>query len=36
MQQVVLLEPGRFALRDVPPPRPGEGEALVRVHRIGV
>ena len=36
MQQVVLLEPGRFALRDVAPPRPGEGEALVRVHRIGV
>ena len=36
MQQVVLVEPGRFALRDVDPPRPAEGEALVRVHRIGV
>jgi threonine dehydrogenase-like Zn-dependent dehydrogenase len=36
MRQVVLVEPGRFVRRDVPPPRPGEGEALVRVHRIGI
>ncbi len=36
MQQVVLLEPGRFALRDVEPPRPADHEALVRVRRIGV
>ena len=36
MQQVVLLEPGRFALRTVDPPQPGEGQALVRVRRIGV
>lgn len=36
MQQVVLLEPGRFALRAVDPPSPAEGQALVRVRRIGV
>jgi 2-desacetyl-2-hydroxyethyl bacteriochlorophyllide A dehydrogenase len=36
MQQVVLLEPGRFALRAVDPPEPAEGQALVRVRRIGV
>jgi len=36
MQQVVLSEPGRFTLRDVEPPRPADGEALVRVRRIGV
>ncbi len=36
MQQVVLLEPGRFALRAVDPPRPADHEALVRVQRIGI
>jgi threonine dehydrogenase-like Zn-dependent dehydrogenase len=36
MRQVVLLEPGRFGRRDVEPPRPAGGEALVRVRRIGV
>jgi 2-desacetyl-2-hydroxyethyl bacteriochlorophyllide A dehydrogenase len=36
MRQVVLLEPGRFARREVDPPRPAPGEALVRVRRIGV
>ena len=36
MQQVVLLEPGRFHLRDVETPRPAEGEALVRVTHIGI
>jgi 2-desacetyl-2-hydroxyethyl bacteriochlorophyllide A dehydrogenase len=36
MRQVVLLEPGRFARRDVEPPKPAPTEALVRVTRIGV
>jgi 2-desacetyl-2-hydroxyethyl bacteriochlorophyllide A dehydrogenase len=36
MRQVVLLEPGRFALREVEAPRPAPGEALVRVRRIGI
>jgi 2-desacetyl-2-hydroxyethyl bacteriochlorophyllide A dehydrogenase len=36
MRQILLAEPGRFVRRDVPEPRPGEGEALVRVHRIGI
>jgi 2-desacetyl-2-hydroxyethyl bacteriochlorophyllide A dehydrogenase len=36
MRQVVLQQPGSFHLRDVPSPAPGPGDALVRVHRIGV
>ncbi len=36
MLQIVLRKPGEFLSRDVPPPTSGEGEALVRVHRIGV
>jgi threonine dehydrogenase-like Zn-dependent dehydrogenase len=36
MRQIVLEEPGRFAVADVPEPTPAPGEALVRVHRIGV
>lgn len=37
MQAVVLAEPGRFELiEQEPPPAPQPGEALVRVHRIGV
>jgi 2-desacetyl-2-hydroxyethyl bacteriochlorophyllide A dehydrogenase len=36
MLQIVLEEPGRFAAADGPEPTPAPGEALVRVHRIGV
>ena len=36
MLQIVLDQPGRFSSRDVAEPTPGPGEALVRVHRIGV
>ena len=36
LKQVVLLEPGRMALRDSAPPLAGEGRALVRVRRIGL
>ncbi len=36
MLQVVLHEPGKLATREVEPPQPGEGEALVRIRRIGV
>ncbi len=37
MKTVVLEEPGRFSVADRPAPSaPGPGEALVRVHRVGV
>jgi len=37
MQQIVLEQPGRFVRRDnAEEPRQGAGEALVRIHRIGV
>jgi 2-desacetyl-2-hydroxyethyl bacteriochlorophyllide A dehydrogenase len=36
MLQIVLEEPGRFAAAEGPEPTPVAGEALVRVHRIGV
>jgi 2-desacetyl-2-hydroxyethyl bacteriochlorophyllide A dehydrogenase len=37
MQTIVLQEPGRFERLDTPAPAaPGPGEALVRVHRIGI
>lgn len=37
MFEVTLDEPGRFSARDdAVEPEPGPGEALVRVHRIGV
>lgn len=36
MLQITLTQPGAFSAADVPAPRPAPGEALVRVHRIGV
>jgi 2-desacetyl-2-hydroxyethyl bacteriochlorophyllide A dehydrogenase len=36
MLQIVLEKPGHFTATDAPPPMPAPGEALVRVHRIGV
>ena len=36
MLQIVLEQPGRFLATDGPEPTPAPGEALVRVHRIGV
>ncbi len=37
MKSIVLEEPGRFRLTEVAAPdRPGPGEALVRIHRVGV
>ena len=36
MRQVVLKEPGEFVVQTVPLPVAAEGEALVRVHRVGV
>jgi 2-desacetyl-2-hydroxyethyl bacteriochlorophyllide A dehydrogenase len=36
MKQITLEQPGRFASADVAGPKAGEGQALVRVHRVGV
>lgn len=37
MKSLVLVEPGRLLATDAPePPSPAAGEALVRVHRVGV
>ena len=36
MLQVTLNKPGHFTATDGPQPKPAAGEALVRVHRIGV
>ncbi len=37
MQAVQLEQPGRFRMIDVPePPPPSAGEAVVRVHRVGI
>ena len=36
MRQITLEQPGRFIATNGPAPEPAPGEALVRVHRIGV
>src|SRR5947208_6885709 len=37
MKTITLMQPGEFALTDTAPPdRPAPGEALVRVHRLGI
>ncbi len=36
MLQIVLDEPGTFSSREISEPTPQAGEALVKVHRIGV
>ena len=36
MLQIALEKPGQFIATDGPQPKPAPGEALVRVHRIGV
>jgi 2-desacetyl-2-hydroxyethyl bacteriochlorophyllide A dehydrogenase len=36
MRQIVLERPGSFVSQEADTPRPRSGEALVRVHRVGV
>ncbi len=36
MRQIVLKQPGSFEAAEVAAPKPGPGEALVRVRRVGV
>jgi 2-desacetyl-2-hydroxyethyl bacteriochlorophyllide A dehydrogenase len=36
MRQIILQQPGEFQLQQADPPKPATGEALVRVHRIGI
>ena len=36
MQALVVLEPGRFEIREVPVPEPGPGEVLARVRAVSI
>ncbi len=36
MKAIICQEPGRFELVDRPEPIPGPGEALLRIHRVGI
>ena len=36
MKTIVCQQPGTFTLEDVSPPEAGDGEALLRIHRIGI
>jgi 2-desacetyl-2-hydroxyethyl bacteriochlorophyllide A dehydrogenase len=36
MKQAVMTKPGTIEFRNVPKPRPGKGQVLIRVRRIGV
>ena len=37
MKTIILEQPGRFICSETPfPAPPGAGEALVRVHRVGI
>jgi 2-desacetyl-2-hydroxyethyl bacteriochlorophyllide A dehydrogenase len=36
MKQAVMTKPGTIEFREVPKPRPGKGQVLIRVLRIGV
>ena len=36
MRAAVLVEPGRFEVREVPRPEPGPDEALIRIARTGI
>jgi len=36
MRQIILRQPGEFISEMAAPPRPQPGQALVRIHRIGV
>ena len=36
MKRIVLETPGRFAVQEVEVPRPGPGQALVRVRKVGI
>jgi 2-desacetyl-2-hydroxyethyl bacteriochlorophyllide A dehydrogenase len=36
MKQAVMTSPGQIMIQDVEVPRPGPGEVLLKIHRIGV
>jgi len=37
MKTIVLNEPGKFSMTDTPEPaQPGPGEALIKIHRVGI
>jgi 2-desacetyl-2-hydroxyethyl bacteriochlorophyllide A dehydrogenase len=36
MKQAVMTEPGKITIQQIEPPKPGKGEVLLRIQRIGV
>ena len=36
MKQAIMTAPGEIEIREIDPPRPGSGEVLLRIQRIGV
>jgi L-iditol 2-dehydrogenase len=36
MKQAIVNAPGKLEIRDAPAPRPGRGEVLLRIRRIGI
>lgn len=36
MRAAVLVKPGRFEIRERPIPKPGQGEALIKIARVGI
>ena len=36
MRQAIMTSPGKIEFQEVDEPKPGKGQVLIRVHRIGV
>ena len=36
MRAIVCERPGQFSMKEIDPPRPKPGEALVRIRRVGI
>jgi L-iditol 2-dehydrogenase len=36
MRQAVMTSPGKIEFKDIQEPKPGKGEVLIRIQRIGI